>query len=108
MHLALDGFILKNRSPSCGFTDVKVYSGPEKGAAIGKTAGFFGGAVLEKFGDLEVEDEGRLKNLNIREYFLMRVFAFARFRRMQQSASLHGLGCRERIEVPSLDPSSDR
>ena len=41
----VDGFILKNRSPSCGFTDVKVYSGPEKGAAIGKTAGFFGGAV---------------------------------------------------------------
>ena len=87
---------------------MKVYSGPEKGAAIGKTAGFFGGAVLEKPGDLAVEDEGRLKNLNIREYFLMRVFAFARFRRMQQSASLHGLGGRERIEVPSLDPSSDR
>ena len=56
----VDGFILKNRSPSCGFTDVKVYSGPEKGASIGRTAGFFGGAVLEKFGDRAVEDEGRL------------------------------------------------
>ena len=87
----VDGFILKKRSPSCGFTDVKVYSGPEKGAAIGRTAGFFGGAVLERFGDRAVEDEGRLKNLNIREHFLTRVFAFARFRRMQQSASLHGL-----------------
>jgi uncharacterized protein YbgA (DUF1722 family)/uncharacterized protein YbbK (DUF523 family) len=87
----VDGFILKNRSPSCGFTDVKVYSGPEKGAAIGKTAGFFGGAVLEKFGDRVVEDEGRLKNLNIREHFLTCIFAFARFRRLQQSASMHGL-----------------
>ena len=87
----VDGFILKNRSPSCGFTDVKVYSGPEKGAAIGKTAGFFGGAVLEKFGGLAIEDEGRLKNLNIREHFLTRVFAFARFRALQQSASMHDL-----------------
>jgi uncharacterized protein YbgA (DUF1722 family)/uncharacterized protein YbbK (DUF523 family) len=87
----VDGFILKNRSPSCGFTDVKVYSGPEKGASIGKTAGFFGGAVLEKFGDRAIEDEGRLKNLNIREHFLTRVFAFARFRRLRRSASMHDL-----------------
>jgi uncharacterized protein YbbK (DUF523 family) len=57
----VDGFILKNRSPSCGFTDVKFYSGPERGPAIGITAGLFGGAVLQKFGDLAVEDEGRLK-----------------------------------------------
>jgi uncharacterized protein YbgA (DUF1722 family)/uncharacterized protein YbbK (DUF523 family) len=87
----VDGFILKNRSPSCGFTDVKVYAGPEKGAAIGRTAGFFGGAVLEKFGDLAVEDEGRLQNLNIREHFLTRVFAFARLRSLQQTTYMHGL-----------------
>ena len=87
----VDGFILKNRSPSCGFTDVKFYSGPEKGAAIGRTAGFFGGAVLEKFGDLAAEDEGRLLNLKIREHFLTRIYASARFRRLQQSSSIHGL-----------------
>jgi uncharacterized protein YbgA (DUF1722 family)/uncharacterized protein YbbK (DUF523 family) len=87
----VDGFILKNRSPSCGFTDVKVYSGPEKGASIGKTAGFFGGAVQEKFGDRAIEDEGRLKNLSIREHFLTRIFAFARFRTLQQSASMQSL-----------------
>ena len=87
----VDGFILKNRSPSCGFTDVKFYAGPEKGAPIGKTAGFFGGAVLEKFGDRAVEDEGRLKNLNIREHFLTSIFAFARFRRLRESASMRDL-----------------
>lgn len=43
----VDGFILKNRSPSCGFTDVKFYSGPERGPAIGRTAGLFGGAVRQ-------------------------------------------------------------
>jgi hypothetical protein len=83
----VDGFILKNRSPSCGFTDVKFYSGPERGPAIGRTAGLFGGAVLQKFGDLAVEDEGRLKNLSIREHFLTRIFALARLRKLQQSGS---------------------
>jgi len=87
----VDGFILKNRSPSCGFTDVKVYPGPEKGPVIGKTAGFFGGAILEQFGDRAIEDEGRLKNLSIREHFLTRVFAFARFHTPQQSPSMHDL-----------------
>jgi uncharacterized protein YbgA (DUF1722 family)/uncharacterized protein YbbK (DUF523 family) len=87
----VDGFILKNRSPSCGFTDVKFYFGPEKGPVIGKTAGFFGSAVLEQFGDRAVEDEGRLRNLSIREHFLTRVFAFARFRSLQQSPSKQDL-----------------
>ena len=87
----VDGFILKNRSPSCGFTDVKFYAGPEKGASIGKTAGFFGGAVLEKFGDRAVEDEGRLKNLSIREHFLTGIFASASFRGVQESASMRDL-----------------
>jgi len=87
----VDGFILKNRSPSCGITDVKVFGGPEKGPVIGKTAGFFGGAVIEKFGDRAIEDEGRLKNLNIREHFLTRVFAFARLRCLQDSGSMKAL-----------------
>ena len=87
----VDGFILKNRSPSCGFADVKVYSGPEKGPVIGKTAGFFGGAVLQQFSDRAKEDEGRLKNRSIRDHFLTRVFAFARFRSQQQSASMQDL-----------------
>jgi uncharacterized protein YbgA (DUF1722 family)/uncharacterized protein YbbK (DUF523 family) len=87
----VDGFILKNRSPSCGFTDVKFYSGPERGPAIGRTAGLFGGAVLQKFGDLAVEDEGRLKNLSIREHFLTRIFALARLRKLQRSGSTQSL-----------------
>jgi uncharacterized protein YbgA (DUF1722 family)/uncharacterized protein YbbK (DUF523 family) len=87
----VDGFILKNRSPSCGFTDVKFYSGPERGPAIGRTPGLFGGAVVQKFGDLAVEDEGRLKNLSIREHFLTRIFALARLRKLQQSGSMHAV-----------------
>ena len=87
----VDGFILKTRSPSCGIGDVKYYAGPERGASLGKTAGFFGGAVLEKFSDRAIEDEGRLRNLGIREHFLTRIFALARFRQLQQSMLMHEL-----------------
>jgi uncharacterized protein YbgA (DUF1722 family) len=38
-----------------------------------------------------VEDEGRLKNLLLRERFLSRVFAFARLRSLQHSSSRHAL-----------------
>jgi uncharacterized protein YbbK (DUF523 family) len=31
-----DGFILKNRSPSCGINDVKVYRSAERSAPLGK------------------------------------------------------------------------
>jgi uncharacterized protein YbgA (DUF1722 family)/uncharacterized protein YbbK (DUF523 family) len=79
----VDGFVLKFRSPSCGMKNVKVYSGPEKGAAASKGAGFFGGAVVRRFPGLAVEDEGRLTNFRIREHFLTKVFALAAFREVE-------------------------
>lgn len=87
----VDGFILKNRSPSCGFGDVKVYTGVKKGGAITKGAGFFGGAVLERFGHLAVEDEGRLKNYRIREHFMTKLFALARFRELKRAGAMRDL-----------------
>ena len=42
--------------------------------------GLFAAAVLDRFGHLAVEDEGRLRNHRIREHFLTRLFALARLR----------------------------
>jgi len=81
----MDGFILKNRSPSCGMTDVKVYTQLEKAPAVGRTAGLFGREVMERFEDVALEDEGRLTNFQIREHFLTKVFVLAAFRRVQAS-----------------------
>lgn len=80
---AVDGFILKGRSPSCGIKDVKLYPNSETDTPSGKGAGLFGAAVLEKYPGLAVEDEGRLRNARIRERFLTRLFALARFRRVK-------------------------
>lgn len=74
------GFILKNRSPSCGIKDCKVYKSFGKSQSIPvKTAGFFGRAIIAHYPDLPIEDEGRLTNYNIREHFLTRVYSLFHF-----------------------------
>lgn len=83
-----DGFMLKTRSPSCGPKDVKVYPGTGKVMSTSRGAGFFGGAVVEKYPHLAVEDEGRLKNFGIREHFLTRLFAISSFRKVKESRSM--------------------
>jgi len=87
----VDGFLLKNRSPSCGVGDVKIYPGFEDVSRTFRGNGFLGGAVLEKFAGLPVEDEGRIRNFTIREHFLTRIFAFARFREVKESGSMGAL-----------------
>jgi uncharacterized protein YbgA (DUF1722 family)/uncharacterized protein YbbK (DUF523 family) len=88
---AVDGFILKSRSPSCGIKDVKVFRGVEKEAAEGKGVGFFGGAVVERFPNHPVEDEGRLLNFRIREHFLTSLYALARFRAARARLAMRDL-----------------
>ena len=87
----VDGFILKGRSPSCGIKDVKVYTGPEKGASMSKGSGLFGGAAIDAFPHLPVEDEGRLRNFRIREHFLTQLFTLSRFRETKVSKSMRAL-----------------
>jgi uncharacterized protein YbgA (DUF1722 family)/uncharacterized protein YbbK (DUF523 family) len=87
----VDGFILKFRSPSCGMKDVRIYASAEKAAAIGKTSGFFGGVVMNKFRGLAIEDEGRLRSLRIREHFLTKLFTLARFRALRKKAKISTL-----------------
>lgn len=76
----IDGFILKDRSPSCGIKEVKVYPSLEPSASLKKSSGLFGAAVLNRFPHTAVETESRLTNLELREHFLTRIFTFARFR----------------------------
>ncbi len=87
----VDGFILKNRSPSCGIRDAKVFSGVEGEAAWGKGAGLFAQAVLRHFSGLAIEDEGRLNDERIREHFLTKLFTLARFRQAVKADSMAAL-----------------
>ncbi|MEW6553285.1 MAG: DUF523 and DUF1722 domain-containing protein [Actinomycetota bacterium] len=87
----VDGFLLKARSPSCGPVDVKVYAAGGKSGSMDRGPGFFGGAVTAAFPDLAVESEGRLKNFRIREHFLTRLFARARFRAIEEAGAMKDL-----------------
>lgn len=87
----IDGFILKYRSPSCGIKNIRVYSSPEKAGIAYKASGFFGAAVIKLFPDFAIEDEGRLRNINIREHFLTKLYILASFREVQETGTLSDL-----------------
>lgn len=87
----VDGFILKNRSPSCGIKDVKRFPKIEAEAPAGKGAGFFAGEVLERFPGLAIEDEGRLNHPKIRDHFLTKLFTLTRFRGAKKTSRLEAL-----------------
>lgn len=87
----VDGFILKFRSPSCGLKDVKVYPSAGGQGVVEKSSGYFGGAVLERYPFLPVEDEGRLRNARIKEHFLTKLFTFAAFRKVKSEGSMKDL-----------------
>ncbi len=84
----VDGFLLKSRSPSCGLTDTKVYSDSEPPMPSGKGSGLFAAAVLERFGDAAVEDEGRLTNFRLRHHFLTKAFTLARLRQVAEAGTM--------------------
>jgi len=86
-----DGFIMKNRSPSSGISNVNVYPGPDKSNKIDKRPGFFGGAIIDRFPYYPVEDEGRLKNERIRENFLTRIFLLSELRKTESEGSIKDL-----------------
>ena len=76
----LSGFIFKSGSPSSGMERVKVYDG--KGMPSRKGSGIFAREFMKHFPLLPVEDDGRLKDPALRENFIERVFALARWRRV--------------------------
>ncbi|NMC75570.1 MAG: DUF523 and DUF1722 domain-containing protein [Geobacteraceae bacterium] len=69
----LCGFIFKKDSPSSGLFRVKVYGG---GVPARTGRGLFADALVKHFPLLPVEEEGRLYDMNLRENFIERVFAF--------------------------------
>ena len=87
----VDGFILKNRSPSCGVKDVRIYPSAESKSSLGKGQGFFGSKITTIYPHLALEDEGRLLNANIREHFLTQVYTQSRFKELSQNYSISGL-----------------
>ncbi|MBP1622799.1 MAG: hypothetical protein H6Q07_819 [Acidobacteria bacterium] len=82
------GFIFKSDSPSSGMERVKVYS--EKGMASRNGIGMFARIFMEHFPLLPVEEEGRLHDPELRENFIERIFALARWRAIVAESRTRG------------------
>jgi uncharacterized protein YbgA (DUF1722 family)/uncharacterized protein YbbK (DUF523 family) len=74
----LSGYVLKKNSPSCGMERVRVYR--DKGPPSRNGRGLFAEALLARFPNLPVEEEGRLHDPRLRENWVTRVFAYHRLR----------------------------
>lgn len=78
------GYILMQKSPSCGMERVKVYQDNGYPATVGGT-GLFAAALMRARPNLPVEEDGRLNDPVLRENFITRVFAYAEWQRLQRA-----------------------
>jgi uncharacterized protein YbgA (DUF1722 family)/uncharacterized protein YbbK (DUF523 family) len=77
-HQDLVGYVLKKDSPSCGMERVRVYG--DGGSPVRTGVGTFARVLMERMPLLPVEEEGRLHDPALRENFVERLFAYARWR----------------------------
>ena len=80
----LCGFILMQKSPSCGMERVKVYQYSGHTAEHGGV-GLFAAALMRAQPNLPVEEDGRLNDPVLRENFITRVFAYAEWQQLLSS-----------------------
>ena len=74
----LHGYVLKTDSPSCGMARVSTYT--EAGLPTGQASGAYAAGLLARLPLLPVEQDSGLHNPALRENFIERVFAYARWR----------------------------
>ncbi|MBI2837898.1 MAG: DUF1722 domain-containing protein [Acidobacteria bacterium] len=73
----LHGFVLKSKSPSCGFEAVRVHA--VRSASRRSDRGIFTAAIVRRFPHLPAADEIRLRDAGTRDNFVERVFAHHRW-----------------------------
>lgn len=85
----VSGYILMQKSPSCGMERVKVYQDNGYTAPQG-ASGIYTQAIMAAHPALPMEEDGRLNDPVLRENFLTRVFAHARWQQLcQQGLNRH-------------------
>ena len=104
----VEGFILKNRSPTCALKDAKVYAYADQGGAVGHGPGLFAQAVMAAFPLLPKEDEGRLTSARIRAQFFTRIFGLARLRRLRDLGELMAFHARYKLLLMAYNQKETR
>ena len=79
----LSGYVLKSKSPSCGMERVKLHGA--SGGLPQHTSGIYASRLQQNLPLLPVEEEGRLHDAVLRENFITRVYAYARWQALRAS-----------------------
>ena len=88
----VDGFILRESSPSCSIKGVKYYKTTDRNSPImGTGPGFFGAAILDRYSEAPIESDGRVKHERIREAFLLKLFMVASLKEVKESRKISDL-----------------
>ncbi len=104
----VEGFILKNRSPSCALKDARVYAHAQGGGTVGRGPGLFAQAVERAFPLLPKEDEGRLTSARVRAHFFTRIFGLARLRQVEDLPGLQAFHARYKLLLMAYHQSEAR
>jgi uncharacterized protein YbgA (DUF1722 family)/uncharacterized protein YbbK (DUF523 family) len=104
---ALDGYVFKAKSPSCGIHAIPRYRDDGR-PADHSGRGLYADRVIRAFPLLAVEDEGRLNDAGLREAFTERIFAAARLRALLAGAwqprDLVAFHARHKLQLLAHDP----
>ncbi|WP_455208758.1 YbgA family protein [Kaarinaea lacus] len=76
----ISGYIFKKGSPSCGLFNVKIYKSPT--SVLNSGVGLYAQQIIEANPLLPVEEEGRLKDMQLRANFLQRVEVYHRWQQL--------------------------
>lgn len=83
----ISGYILMQKSPSCGMERVKLYQ--DNGHPLGSAPGIYAHAFSLARPELPIEEDGRLNDPVLLENFLVRVFAHAQWRTLCAEGLTH-------------------
>jgi uncharacterized protein YbgA (DUF1722 family)/uncharacterized protein YbbK (DUF523 family) len=87
----LDGFLLKDRSPSCGIKNVSIYTGSEEKEARMRGIGLFASEVMKHFPLLPKTTERDLVSSRLRDHFLTQIYMLAEFRAVRNHETTKNL-----------------
>ncbi len=90
-HKDLDGFISKSKSPSCGAYSTKLFKSIGSTTPIAIGSGLFAEIVQKLFPLLPIIEESDLTDSDLRDYFLIRIFALSSFREIEKRQSFDAL-----------------
>lgn len=83
----IDGIILKNRSPSCGLWNARIYTNAVAHRSMKKGMGLFASHAVTKFPFAVITDELHLKDPRKRDHFLTSIFTSAEFHAIRNHES---------------------